>query len=566
MLSQTDTQTVPPARSVDYFQAARSVDYFQETQRSVESDDSMCTGFAWAPAHLQTQQQGEQPDGRQQGAIVPCRPARVLHREVDASDNGPTKSPDALPPLSDLVKETTHVSLLFSGRGAIGRWNSKSQCGGISTKKKIAHKFTRCTVLGIAESLERRLVAGVLSSKSNTEVFASPACTRLICLPGGRGLPSLDISDYTEIRFKAEHSRVEIVQKDGTSLWLYKVGKTEHSFMRDCLSACRSYAQQKNETLEKLASSPANSTSRKDVPTAETEQNGARPHRALESAGSPSKSTPVIPKLHLGGVGNYPLPDSINVPQPTDSNCPKKTMLSTQKLARQQINVLQVAHSTPQAPVSVSSAVRDAESLLASVTAFKSVPKGIHMPQSFQSHNITATTGHVYVAAAGATTASGGNPITRIALPFHLDITSKDGSSAQNWMLAGANIGPLVQPNYAAHLRTPGHFHQPAGHLASEPPAQPRITSVHMKSEGAQEWSPAPHRVPRLVSVTPHKTPDSDPAVMQRALDNVRHSPNLLPHVFFSPPPFTLVESQSQFRRGARQRSAVARPLIGPLA
>jgi len=50
---------------------------------------------------------------------------------------------DALPPLADLVKETTRVSLLFSGRGAIGRWNSKSQCGGISTKKKIAHKFTR---------------------------------------------------------------------------------------------------------------------------------------------------------------------------------------------------------------------------------------------------------------------------------------------------------------------------------------------------------------------------------------------------------------------------------------
>ena len=45
MLSQTDTQTVPPARSVDYFHETVA-GYVEETQRSVESDESMCNGFA----------------------------------------------------------------------------------------------------------------------------------------------------------------------------------------------------------------------------------------------------------------------------------------------------------------------------------------------------------------------------------------------------------------------------------------------------------------------------------------------------------------------------------------
>ena len=492
------------------------------------------TGRAWAPAHLQA---GERVPGSYMLSAVGSMRLE-LERE---GGRGLSQVQRALASLVKELSVSTSVETLFCGRCSIGRWRQSRGCGGTKTKKHISSKFPNSCVLAIANLIERRLVLGPSESALAGQPMPS-VCTRVIVLPGQSAAASrpIDITDCKDIKIKYVENkrlRVEIVQQDDTSLWLYRATHTDYRAIADCIKATRSYSEQKQAVLEK----PASHCTLAASPTA---------------VSAPEKPAPTIPKLKLEGVGNYPPPaqapepaqwDQLNgpIPRPSaKSNCPP----------------------------SMSTAVREAEALLASNPLPRTHSNG--------DAKLTATTEHVYVQGSGE--ANHAHPIYRIGkdeLERALSSKEDPGLQAQNLSRVPPTTAFYSTMNPSSHAEN-GFANQPPLRSESDydlrPSKQPRATqnrnsvinvassastaanswtvqqTSHAQAEGEESlWgdappfttpgttpgvgamhlmsanfkviSPPPRRLPRLVSASPspQKKIVADPHVMKQALADV---------------------------------------------
>ena len=541
----------------------------ESSERSIDID----TGRAWAPAHLQARG----PEERVPGSYML---SAVGSMRLELEREGGSGLSQVQRAIESLVKElsvSTSVETLFCGRCSIGRWRQSRGCGGTKAKKHISSKFSNSCVLAIANLFERRLVLGPSESALAGQPMPS-VCTRVIVLPGQSAASRpIDITDCKDIKIKVVKYaglRVEIVQQDDTSLWLYRATQTDYLAIVDCIKASRSYSEQKQGVLEKPASHSTLAARPTPVPT-------------------PGKPAPTIPKLKLEGVCNYPPPaqpaqwDQLNghVHRPSaKSYCPQSSTAVREAEA-----------------LLASTAVRDAEALLA----------GSHpLPRMHSNGNakLTATTGHVYVQGSG----EGGHahPISRIGqdqLQRALSSKEHPGLHAQNlsqfplttafystmnpsshaengfanqppsrsesyydlcpskkpWAAQNRNSvinvafsastaanswtaqqtsddeaqaqGAVSQREDAPPFTNPGigavHLTSAIPHATFvETPCQlapgSRVADGHGKPQVCAVVSPPPRRLPRLVSASPSPQTkiNADPHVMKLALANVRYT------------------------------------------
>ena len=503
----------------------------RSSARSIDID----TGRAWAPVHLQARGPGERVPGSYMLSAVGSMRLE-LEREGGSGLSQVQRA------LASLVKElsiSTSVETLFCGRCSIGRWRQSRGCGGTKTKKHISSKFPNSCVLAIANLIERRLVLGPSESALAGQPMPS-VCTRVIVLPGQSAASRpIDITDCKDIKIKVVENarlRVEIVQQDDTSIWLYRATQTDYRAIVDCIKASSSYSEQKQGVLEKPASHSTPAAQPTAVPT-------------------PEKPAPTIPKLKLEGVGNYPPPakapepaqwDQLNGPIPRPS-------------------------AKSYCPPSMSTAVREAEALLASNP----------LPRTHSNGNakLTATTGHVYVQGSGE--AGHAHPISRIGqdqLERALSSKEDPGFQAQNLSQIPPTTAFYSTMNPSSHAEN-GFANQPPSRSDSyydlHPSKQPRaaqnrnsvinvafsastaassltvqqtseaqaegavsqwgdappftnpgVGAVHLMSANPAVISPPPRRLPRLVSASPSPQTkiNADPHVMKQALADVRYT------------------------------------------
>ena len=218
-------------------------------------------GMAWAPAHMLTPELQRVP-----GSYM----RRRSHTEDKLEITSTVKNGRAsLLPLSDVVQEMDQrpcLSMLFLGRGLLGHWQTAKGCCGVKTKKCILCKLPMCSIIGITDPLERRLlmpasnglVLPITEKSASKADFTTSSCTRVVLLPDPRSKAKpIDLSEYNDIKFKGtSRLRVEIVQPNGASLWLYNISQLEYKTMLEALSACRSYARHKRDRLEQLSTHP----------------------------------------------------------------------------------------------------------------------------------------------------------------------------------------------------------------------------------------------------------------------------------------------------------------------
>ena len=549
----------------------------QDTRQTMELDtersrESVASGFAWAPEHMQTPQKtpaaehspsgaagarGQALDQRRiPGGYMQTRSLGHITLELD-------KAPQEIPrhlqtpahPLGTLLGESTSMSMLFCGRAVVGQWRLTRRCCGEKGKKEVARTLPQCAVLGIDDGLERLLVTGKgrNHAKNNERPFKISQCTRVICLPclghGSNDTP-LELTDCKDVKCKGSGNRmrVEIVQADGRSLWLYNVGFAQYYAITECISACHSYARIKKEKEAALVSASDVARDAEEV-TQPIVQNSSKEHASSETAGSPSK--PAVPKLCLDGVGNYSKQAVQSVP--IEIQMGEKAPLKEIKPLRRDIAVAKTVHLSSQ-PLSVSSAVRAAEALIDS--------NGL---QPAQDKIVTATTGHVYVQ--GGSAESLKDPISRIK-PGQLEDALQTGPvfHKHNWLDATCSTPPMPPP-IAASRGEGGGFRSgsaansredlvgglagpPAAGLAVARRAVPRVVSaaatppLYNGGSPQQPWqqssagssisahgqpkylmpvtSPPPRRLPRLVSMSPEKPIVAEANDIQTALDNVR--------------------------------------------
>lgn len=480
----------------------------RSTAESSAGSAEVDTGRAWAPPHLQpTRNTRPQAQVREPGERVP---GAYMHSavgnaclEVDWEGGG--GAGQAQLPLAALVQDSTSVATLFHGCCVIGQWRQSRGCGGARAKKDVSSRFSSCLVLAVANLAERRLVLGL--SDSGPEQAMLSACTRVIVFPGHgpAAAKPIDVTDSTEIKVKVvgrKRLRLEIVQADNTSLWLYGATHEDYVATVECIRASRSYLQRRQEVLDKLASGSHLSA----LPTASTPSHSITPAPVvpklkLEGLGN-SRPASVVPKLKLEGVGNFAPPPQKPTPALGGNAQP-----------------------------SVSSAVRAAEALLASYPQPRTQSNGEHL----DSAQLTATTGHVYVQGSGEGVHA--HPISRIrqdqleeALakqdplppPSHHGFGSHPGKQKRAEQNRNSVINVAVSASTAATLH-PASAPSP-GAAPSPSPLPSGVSPAHQMSAIPAVVSPPPRRLPRLVSVSPspQKKIDADPHVMKQALANVR--------------------------------------------
>ena len=538
----TNIMTDPDSMALVHGQPANSDG--QDTIRSSETVGSIDDGMAWAPPHLQTSHKAPphpdklRADDRIPGSYMQSAVGNT-RLEVDrptSSDVISRHSPQL--PLADFAKETIGVSILFCGRGLIGQWRRSRGCSGDKLKKDVAGKLPYCSIVGLADGLERRLFLG---TSQTGHANAPSTCTRIICLPGrtanGNSMLPMDVTDckYVKCKGKSPHFRVEIVQKDGTSLWLYDAGPDEFRAISDSVSECRSYAKQRQRVLEEL---PTASQSR--LANAPEPPSALKVQMVPATFESPDKRKPSIPKLKLDGVGNY-------IAKPSQQAAPL--------------------------PASASTAVREAEALLA-VTSEQAagVAYGTTNDGKFgnATATLTATTGHVYVQGTGpgglhipelqdGVSESGfqkwlfkGNssaphvPAPRVPTGLQAHTNGYTISNSPNALMQRVTASPPARQistknrnsviNVALHaseaattspapMNPPSSVYStPSRHSQKQTYAVSPSTTSEFKGSGVGT-SPAQRRLPRLVSVSPQTRIDTDPHVMEAALANVSLTP-----------------------------------------
>jgi len=549
-----------------------AADTSSPTHSTERSFDSVASGMAWAPEHMQAAHRPAAAGGdertsgqavvgqeRVPGAYMHTRSLGHLALELDKTPlTRPLKGP-AAQPLGNLLQEITRMSMLFCGRAIVGQWRKTRQCSGDKLKKEVTRRLDQCTVLGIDDGLERCIVTGKPQDLNvkDTGRFAVTRCTRLVCLPGvgfGPSVAPMDLTNCKDVKCKGSgpRMRVEIMHADGRSLWLYDVGLAEYRAITESLSSARSYSQEKSEKETEQASMTC------DLPLNAAPlgvENSGIEQKGSQINGSPSKHTPV-PKLDLHSIVNDQKPSAQSVQQSAQSDPlqvqqgEKAPAPNTKeaKPARRDIAVARPAHRTAE-PVSVSSAVRAAEAL-------------IYETNGVLDDVVTATTGHVYVQ--GGTADSYMNPISRIK-PEQLEAALQSaGPNDKGKNRSGAKQGaaPLpppigthtqsagFRPNSGSHAQQGIAQHQSAasrsaGQQGAEWRVVPRVSAAENNVQGGgayramqetdagspamangpmstKNFSPPPRRLPRLNSMSPQKPIQSDANDIQTALANVR--------------------------------------------
>ena len=268
-------------------------------------------------------------------------------------------------------KEETlsQVAMLFCGRAALGTWQTRRHCCSLKSAKDISRKLSRCCVLGIADGSEWRAGTSVaeraMEDSLKTNTFTPAACMRMVLIPDMdcRQRP-IELTCCKEITFKRSglRSRVEFLRDDNTCLWLHGVAREECENIVDALSACRSYNQQSRNKVE-------------EVSATQPDKVGTRSRVASHNAGAvpefvqpAAKSMPRIPKLELGDLDSH-------FSKHTEAKAKIVTSPPVPKLKLEGVgqNAQQQTEQSPP-PVSVSSAVREAEALLS----------GNHVPIVFE--------------------------------------------------------------------------------------------------------------------------------------------------------------------------------------